>query len=258
MTKRPCLDCGADISTRGRTAQYCRTCATKRQRESCRRWRHANMERERVRGRLYHQLNKAKVLERNRSYRELHLDKLRKKCREYRESNLEKERERLRVYQRNYRALNPGKAREAVKQSYVLYREKYRETQKEYYLKNLEKHKQRDRDYRNTHPEKIRERNRRSRAKKRNQMGVVSKNIEALLLDRQGHHCAASWCRKKLNRRSDWHLDHIVPLKLGGLHDDANLQILCASCNLKKNAQSPDEWQKEHGRLPLLNTGDNI
>lgn len=30
------------------------------------------------------------------------------------------------------------------------------------------------------------------------------------------------------------HLDHIVPKRLGGDESDANLQILCRSCNLAK------------------------
>lgn len=34
---------------------------------------------------------------------------------------------------------------------------------------------------------------------------------------------------------TDRHYDHIVPLAQGGLNDVSNLQLLCSTCNLKKN-----------------------
>ncbi|MGO9838526.1 MAG: HNH endonuclease [Polyangiaceae bacterium] len=33
-----------------------------------------------------------------------------------------------------------------------------------------------------------------------------------------------------------YHVDHIVPLDLGGTNDPTNLQLLCAACNLVKGA----------------------
>ena len=33
------------------------------------------------------------------------------------------------------------------------------------------------------------------------------------------------------------HMDHIVPLRAGGIHDKRNLQPLCAQCNSKKSDQ---------------------
>lgn len=41
-----------------------------------------------------------------------------------------------------------------------------------------------------------------------------------------------------LNIWSGSHFDHIVPLAAGGLNDVTNIQLLCASCNLKKGAGS--------------------
>ncbi len=38
-----------------------------------------------------------------------------------------------------------------------------------------------------------------------------------------------------LTPATDCHYDHIVPLAQGGLNDVTNLQLLCSSCNLKKN-----------------------
>jgi hypothetical protein len=37
------------------------------------------------------------------------------------------------------------------------------------------------------------------------------------------------------------HLDHIVPLRAGGIHDAVNLQAMCGTCNIKKSDQlNPD------------------
>jgi hypothetical protein len=36
---------------------------------------------------------------------------------------------------------------------------------------------------------------------------------------------------------SEGHIDHIVPLSLGGCNDLVNLQLLCEQCNLKKRSQ---------------------
>jgi 5-methylcytosine-specific restriction endonuclease McrA len=46
-----------------------------------------------------------------------------------------------------------------------------------------------------------------------------------------------------------FHVDHIIPIKLGGSSEKGNLQILCPTCNLKKGAKDPLDWAKENGRL---------
>ena len=222
MTKRPCLDCGADISNRGYGAKRCKAHAYERERKTARRWPQDNRE----------------------------------KHRENQRRNYKKNGERYREKSRKWATENPEKNRERVRQWKTDNPEKVSSWSRNYRAKNLKKMRMAGRLWAASHPEYGREYNRKKRARKRKQLGVVSLYIERSLLEKQKSRCAAPWCRKSLGRHGTWHLDHIVPLKLGGLHDDANLQILCVTCNLKKNAQHPDDWQKEHGMLPLLNTGE--
>ena len=96
------------------------------------------------------------------------------------------------------------------------------------------------------------------RARKRGQLGKVSRGIFALLLEKQSERCAAPWCRAKISKKPSrgirkFELDHILPLEKGGLHDDSNLQLLCYQCHRKKGRRLPADWYSEHGNpgLPI-------
>ena len=65
------------------------------------------------------------------------------------------------------------------------------------------------------------------------------------LLAYQSGKCAN--CGKK--PRESVHVDHIMPLALGGKHESANLQALCQSCNQRKHAKHPFVFANEEGRL---------
>lgn len=53
-------------------------------------------------------------------------------------------------------------------------------------------------------------------------------------------------CRVKL---SDYHVDHIMPLALGGDNTSENLQLLCPPCNLDKRAKHPVDFMQQRGFL---------
>ena len=64
------------------------------------------------------------------------------------------------------------------------------------------------------------------------------------LFRRQGRRCAAC---SATGTDDGWqfHLDHIMPLSRGGKHEESNLQVLCAACNLSKGTKTMAEWRLE-------------
>jgi hypothetical protein len=66
------------------------------------------------------------------------------------------------------------------------------------------------------------------------------------LLRKQGDLCAEPTCKIPLNGK--YHVDHIMPIALGGKHALENIQCLCPPCNHRKAAKHPDIWDKENGR----------
>lgn len=57
--------------------------------------------------------------------------------------------------------------------------------------------------------------------------------------ERQHGHCF--WCGAKVTWRKK-HIDHVIPLALGGSNGPENLVIACPSCNLAKGARHPMDF----------------
>lgn len=50
-------------------------------------------------------------------------------------------------------------------------------------------------------------------------------------------------------KKTGYHVDHIMPLALGGTNTDDNVQLLCPACNLSKSSKHPIDWAQANGRL---------
>lgn len=110
---------------------------------------------------------------------------------------------------------------------------------------NPEKHRQNEKAWRKANPEKARAIRTARQARKRGAHGRhTGQQIKALLM-MQGCKCAN--CLKSIKNK--YHVDHIMPLVLGGSNDISNIQLLCAFCNQSKHSKAPDIWARENGRL---------
>lgn len=179
-------------------------------REAVRKWREVNCMKELLQQRDYYEANKEKVAERHRKYRKAN-------------------RERVVEQQRRWAEANP---------------ERFAERSRKYYKANKEKVAERSRKYYKANPEKAKVKNQNRRARKKANGGNLSIDIVQILLAKQNNKCVC--CGADLTQ-TGYHLDHIMPLALGGLNDDSNVQLLTPKCNLSKGAKHPDDWVGEKG-----------
>ena len=177
--------------------------------------------------------------------------KYRERRKEYYQENIDKEIEYARQYRKNY----PEKVRssrekyiennlDAVKESAKRSNEKRRgrrhEYNSNYYLEHKEYFAKKDKLWRKNNPgyslayqQRNRERCREYVNKRRARIkGVLVEYVSRdKVYERDGGRCHL--CHKKVSRIR-WHLDHIIPLHLGGEHSYKNVAVSCPECNLKK------------------------
>jgi len=144
----------------------------------------------------------------------------------------------IRAAERAYQAANPESA--------VARRRRYQEAHPERVTES-------QRRYSETHHDIILERQRAWEAAHRAE-GVARNNARrARLADAPGHHTSSDihaqserqkqrcyWCGSKVRER--YHVDHVMPLALGGSDGPENLVISCPPCNLSKGARHPMEF----------------
>lgn len=95
--------------------------------------------------------------------------------------------------------------------------------------------------------DKVQEYNRNAKAMRKGAEGIHTAQDVRTILTRQKYKCAE--CSQSVRKKSNRHVDHIMPIALGGTNWPSNLQVLCAPCNLSKNAKHPLDWARMKGRL---------
>lgn len=145
----------------------------------------------------------------------------------YREKNIENERARVATwYQEN--------------------KERAKSINAKYRSENKDKEKARKAKWNLLNPDAHRIYKQNRRTLKNQSGGKLSKGLSGRLFKLQRGKCACG-CNQPLN--DDFHLDHIMPLALGGTNTDDNIQLLRAICNLQKHAKHPVEFMQMRGFL---------
>ena len=83
------------------------------------------------------------------------------------------------------------------------------------------------------------------RARKRANGGTLSKGLAEKLYKLQRGKCAC--CCKPLG--DDYHMDHRMPIVLGGANEDWNMQLLTQRCNNQKYTKHPIDFMQSRGFL---------
>lgn len=125
------------------------------------------------------------------------------------------------------------------------YEGKKKRYHKKWRTENREQHNEWGRLWARNNPEKHATIARRRRARLNNVLGSHTAQDVLDLLAKQKAKCANCFEDCTLN----YEVDHIIPIRDGGPDWKENLQILCVSCNRKKNAKDPFVWARENGRL---------
>lgn len=174
-------------------------------------------------------------------WREKNPEKSRKYCAKWAAENPKKNIDRA----AKYRSTFPDRIKEAKAKYRAANRERLNAIAAEYRAANPEKSKAISAKWAASNPEAGRLRCHSRRARERKNGGKLSIGLSAKLIKLQCGKCAC--CGLSLG--DDYHLDHIVPLALGGANEDWNIQLLRSTCNLKKNAKHPIDYMQSKGIL---------
>jgi len=121
-----------------------------------------------------------------------------------------------------------------------------------YYIKNREKVLERQRIYDKINGDKKVIRNHVRRAKQKGSFGNYTSIDIKVMIEAQGYQCL--YCKIELEMHGDnkYHIDHRMPLTLGGANDISNIQILCPKCNMRKGRTCPDVYEKRIGYVGVV------
>ena len=174
----------------------------------------------------YVELNSEKRKASQANYRVNSQEKIREYDAKYREKNKERELARGAAW----RAANPEKekARTAA-----------------YRANNKEKDAARKALYTKQNPDVVRAIASRRRARVRGAEGTHSSEDIQKLFSLQRGLCAV--CQTDISGKN--HVDHVMPLALGGTNDKTNLQLLCPTCNHSKSSKHPIDFMRQKGFL---------
>lgn len=208
---------------------WCRSCNT----ENKRKHREEHPEAAAEYRRRYREANREAIAESQRRHREKHPEVVLESKRKYREAN----REAILEGQRRYREAN----REALAEKERRRRKEHPEISKEIQRKYRKEHPvaraEYQRKYREAHREYYAAWMRCRRAREAGNGGYYPMEHMEITWKVFGKECA--YCGDTIG---PFHLDHFVPIALGGPTTIENMVVTCARCNISKSAKPPQDW----------------
>lgn len=233
---RKCPTCGEQFISK--TTLKCKPCAKAYNAA----WYAANRERVAARVKSQRSTDPEKYRAMSERWRKANPDKVKAKSAQWYAANRDKSIEKSKAWQR----ANPEKVRE---RNLAAYRnrdpKKCNAAHREWTAKNSDKVRAWRQAWAERNPERLRLQKLNYKIRKRASGGRLSGNIITRLMELQRGLCAC--CRKPLGER--YHLDHIVPLSIGGEHADRNMQLLRDKCNMQKSNKDPIEFMRSRGFL---------
>ncbi len=200
----------------------CKACA----KQATRDWNAANPDRVKANSRRWREANPELAKANNKTWHEANQDRLLPKYRAASRAWYQANKERRHETAQEWRKANPDRRRAKNREWVLANPDRVKEYRDRYMEKN---------------PDKERERSQRRRVRKANAPGsFTAADIEAIRVA-QGNRCYL--CGKSLKR--GYHVDHFIPLALGGTNEPGNLRLACPKCNLSKGAKHPHDM----GRL---------
>ena len=248
-TVKPCKKCGASDRYSSGDCRPCHIDRSARKRKEQpeqvalqnARTRAKHIEKHKAKSALWREKNKEKKAASDLAWRTANVDRIKKTKSIYYEKNKEE----IAKKTESWRSNNPEKVKKYNDKAYEKDCETIKKRSAIWAINNPEKIKSSSAKFRKDHPDLriIWESNR--RARKRASGGKLSEGITEKLFKLQKGKCAC--CKQKLG--DDYHLDHVMPLALGGSNTDENMQLLRSECNLKKNAKHPVDFMQSRGFL---------
>jgi 5-methylcytosine-specific restriction endonuclease McrA len=136
-----------------------------------------------------------------------------------------------------WKATHPEAVKRTARASYGRNRVKRIQEAKDYWYTNHERCKARARAYKLANRTQATALQRNRDARKTGNGGThTAEDIQAQY-ERQGGKCF--YCHQKLDK---YHVDHAIPLVLGGSNGPENLVVACPECNMEKGAKHPMDF----------------